>query len=209
MYAAATLFLDVCVQPDLWPDGVWPLVRTDQAQNVAALFSLAAELGIRQGGIVCRHDAAESGGSSDRPAHCQGAVAAASRPPGCGPVLPMQIVSTAAVDDGVTLDRETATYLASGCRRSPIEGASDRRAFEHLTAGVRNAVVFGAGAEFAVDRAVAALLERRIRTHAVLDAIGTADEVCAQSVVARWKRCGVDGVTVGTLTRLLTHPDAN
>jgi hypothetical protein len=56
---------------------------------------------------------------------------------------------------------------------------------------------------------VAALLERRVRTHAVLDAIGTANEVRAQSVVAHWKRCGVDGVTVRTLTRLLTHPDAN
>ena len=106
----------------------------------------------------------------------------------------------------MTLDRATATYARERLPAFPIEAANDRRAFEHLTAGVRNAVVFGAGAEFAVDRAVAALLERRVRTHAVLDAIGTADEVRAQSVVARWKRRGVDGVTVGTLARLLTRP---
>ncbi len=103
----------------------------------------------------------------------------------------------------VVPDRGHAIYLDSGCHLAPDEGTERRQSFLHLTAGVRDAVVFGAGIEYGLDRAVDALLRHRVRTHVVLDAMGTADEVVAQTIVARWKRRGVDGLTVGVLTRLL------
>jgi hypothetical protein len=64
-------------------------------------------------------------------------------------------------------------------------------------------VVFGAGVEYGLDHAVDALLRHRIRTHVVIDAMGTLDEVAAQTIVASWKRRGVDGLTVDVLARLL------
>ncbi len=72
-----------------------------------------------------------------------------------------------------------------------------------MIAGVRDAVVFGAGVEYGLDLAIAALLRRRVRTHVVLDAVGAADESAAQLVVARWKRAGADGLTVAVVERLL------
>jgi hypothetical protein len=38
----------------------------------------------------------------------------------------------------------------------------------------------------------------------VLDAMGAADEILAQTIVAGWKRRGVDGVTVDVVARLLS-----
>jgi nicotinamidase-related amidase len=204
MHPAATLLLDVCVQPDFWPGGSWPLLGRDQARNVERIFALAARLGARQGGIVCDHATADANDAPELPAHCRREDAATTRPPGCAPVLPMRVCSADAARDGDAADRTFATYLDSGCRRAPDERPSHRRGFDHLTAGVRDAVVFGAGVEYGIDRTVDALLRRRIRTHIVVDAAGSADETFAQIVVARWKRRGVDVLTAATLERLLT-----
>ena len=76
---------------------------------------------------------------------------------------------------------------------------------DHLTAGIRDAVVFGAGLEHGIDRAVDALLRRRIRTHVVLDAAASADPDQAQRIIAGWKRRGVDGATAATVLRLLAR----
>ncbi len=195
MHAAATLFLDVCVQPDLWPGGRWPLLNADQARNVVRLFALASANAVRQGGIVCRH----TGGSAE--AHCRTPGAATARPVGCVPALPMRVATSDDVD--AALDRATATYVDSGCLDAPDATPSGAQAFRYVIAGVRDAVVFGAGVELGVDRVVEALLQRRIRTHVVLDAVGTADEIRAQAVVAGWKRRGVDGVTAAIVERLL------
>jgi hypothetical protein len=204
MHPAATLFLDVCVQPDLWPDGVWPLVDAGQARNVAALFSLASRFAVRQGGVVCRHGVDGRDDPEDVPPHCRTPDASLMRPPGCEPRLPVRLAAGTQMEPRAdALDRTTAVYLDTGCQRSCDEAPSDHRAFRYLTSGVREAVVFGAGVEFGIDRAVNLLLASRIRTHVVLDAVGAADEVLAQTTVARWKRRGVDGITVATLERLL------
>ncbi len=203
MYAGATLFLDVSVQPDLWPDGAWPLMRAEQVRNVERLFALAGESAVRQGGMMCRHDAAETdaGRASGIPAHCGSLDASSARPPGCEPRLPLRIAR--GDRDGEAPDRTVAIYLDSGCRRPPDAAPVHRRAFDCLIAGVRDAVVFGAGVEYGLDLAIAALLRRRVRTHVVLDAVGAADESAAQLVVARWKRAGADGLTVAVVERLL------
>lgn len=206
IHPEAALFLDVCIQPDLWPGGAWPLLDEARARNVERLFALAARLGIRQGGIVCAHgaSAAEVAGF---PPHCEDAPAATARPPGCVPELPMRVWSPDAGRDAPAPapNRAFATYVASGCRRAPDQG-SHGGAFDHLTAGVRDAIVFGAGVEYGIDAAVDALLRRRIRTHVVLDAVGSADETEAQLVLAGWKRRGVDGITAAMLERLLEKP---
>lgn len=199
MHPAATLFLDVCVQSDLWPGGVWPLVKPAQAANIVRLFVVAETLGLRQGGVVCHHVAIGSEPDSGLPAHGRHAPAG-TRPEGCLPMLPMQVRTANSAD---VLDRAHALYVDSGCKQAPDDAPGHRRAFEHLTAGVRDAVVFGAGVEQGLDRAVDALLRRRIRTHVVLDAVSAADEDLAQRIVAGWKRRGMDGVTVETVERLL------
>ncbi len=106
-------------------------------------------------------------------------------------------------DEGRSLDREHALYVDSGCGCAPDGDVEHARAFNHLTAGVRDAVVFGAGVEGGLDQAVRALLRRRIRVHVALDAAGAADERAAQLIVADWKRLGVDGTTVGMIARML------
>ena len=204
MHPSATLFLDVCVQPDLWPDGVWPLVRNEEARNVARLFAIAGELELRQGGVVCRHLPAGSESVTGAPPHCRSVQSGHDRPAGCTPNFPMQVWTEDAEEHcKMRFDRVHAVYVDSGCGRSPDGSPRYASAFEHLTAGIRDVIVFGAGVEHGLDRVVAALLRRRIRTHVALDAVGAADEVLAQGVVARWKRRSVDGATVDTIHRLL------
>jgi hypothetical protein len=120
------------------------------------------------------------------------------------PILPLQIWTAGGGNDHtLALDRAHAVYVDGGCGQGPDDGPGRTRVFEHLTAGVRDAVVFGAGVEHGLSRAVDALLRRRIRTHVALDAVGTADEVLAQACVAGWKRRAVDGVTVEIVERML------
>jgi hypothetical protein len=206
MHPGATLFVDVAVQVDLWPDGSSPIMQPEQARNAVALFELARDLGVRQGGLVCRHD----GGPSAAPAapglppHCAGPDAGRRRPHGAIPVLPMWI-TTVDQTPGTEMpdDRRHAVYVDSGCGADPDATPERKRAFTHLTSGIRDAVVFGAGVEHGLDRAVDALLRRRVRVHVALDAAGAADEVAAQIVVAAWKRRGVDGTTVAMIARAL------
>jgi hypothetical protein len=205
MHPAATLFLDVAVQSDLWPDGSSPLMRPEEARNALALFALAKGLDVRQGGVVCRHDAS----SDARPAiamppHCTGHDAGRVRPEGGTPALPMWIATAdAASTTGMPLDRSHAIYVDSGCGMAPDETPERARAFTHLVSGIRDAVVFGAGVEHGLDEVVDALLRRRVRVHVALDAVGAVDEVAAQEVVASWKRRGVDGTTVAMIARAL------
>jgi hypothetical protein len=203
MHPVATLFFDVCVQRDLWPDGVWPLLGPDQARNVARLFCLAEDLGVRQGGIVCSHGIGGTNAPSALPVHCGAFDAAEQRADGCRPTLPLQVWRSNPTGAS-SLERDRATYVDSGCHLAPDDGPERERAFRHVTAGVRDAIVFGAGIEYGIDRTVDALLRHRIRTHVVLDAMGAADEILAQIIVADWKRRGVDGVTVEVVARLLS-----
>lgn len=204
IYAPATLFLDVCVQADLWPDGVWPLVSGKDARNIARLFAIAGELELRQGGVICRHATLDAAPVPEAPMHCRSKRSGWSRPAGCTAILPMQVWTEEPEDaPEMTLDRAHAVYVDSGCHHAPDGALRRSRAFGHLTAGIRDAVVFGAGIEHGLDRVVDALLRRRIRTHVALDAAGTADEIRAQAVVACWKRRGVDGVTVAMVHRML------
>ena len=203
MHPAATLFFDVCVQRDLWPGGVWPLLGTDHARNLVRLFRLAEEFSVRQGGIVCRHGVGGTSAPSAFPLHCGAFDAGEERADGCRPTLPLQVWRSNPTDASC-LERDCATYVDSGCHLAPDDGPERERAFRHVTAGVRDAIVFGAGIEYGIDRAVDALLRHRIRTHVVLDAMGAADEILAQTIVAGWKRRGVDGVTVDVVARLLS-----
>lgn len=184
MFPAATLFLEVCVQRDLWPAGGWPLADVATGRNVARLLAIAASTDVRRGGVLCRHGA--DGGTPTPPGlpiHCT-TPESRLEPAGCVARGPSSI------------------YVGSGCGESP-DDATCGDAFQRLTAGVRDAVVFGAGLEYGVAHAVDALLRRRIRTHLVLDAVAATDEVAAQLVVAGWKRRGVDVVTVDVVERLL------
>jgi len=204
MYPPATLFLDVCVQSELWPDGAWPLVSDEQADRVTRLFALARAHDLRQGGVVCRHVSSDATPAGDVPLHCQSIEAADRRPAGCLPILPLQVwTAEGASDHAPALDRARAVYVDSGCGHDPDDLPRRARVFAHLTAGVRDAVVFGAGVEHGLRRVVDALLRRRIRIHVALDAVGTRDEVRAQVLVAGWKRRGVDGVTVEIVERML------
>jgi len=187
MHPAATLFLDVCVQRDFWPNGAWPLVSSAEAEQMARLAALAGELGIRRGGIVCLHGASRPPAVPGAPLHCQLGLPGSARP-----------------DDAALPPVNRTTDCASGCNAAP-----DAPAFERLAAGIRDAVVFGAGVEYGLARAVDALLRRRIRVHVALDAAAAADADAAQRVVAIWKRRGVDGATVATIRRLLVAGGRN
>jgi nicotinamidase-related amidase len=202
MLPGSTLVLAVCTQQDFWPGGAWPLVDADQADAAQELFTLAASLSVRQGGICCRHEPDEAANvARDAPPHCVAGTPGVVNVPGCVPALPMIVVAPDTVVPA--LDRAHAYYVASGCR-APIDTVSSGRVvFDHLTAGIRDAVVFGAGVEHGVARTVDALLRRRVRTHVALDASAAADASEAQHVIAGWKRRGVDGVTVATIARLL------
>lgn len=205
MHAGSTLFLDVCVQRDFWPGGAWAIVRDEDARHVAELFALAAELSVRQGGVVCMHGPTPGAAPPAGPPHCADAAGMA-RPPGYLPARPAALYDPdTPLADLSVLDRTHAIYVASGCAIAPDASPAGRRLFDHLTAGVRDAVVFGAGIEHAVDRAVDALLRRRIRTHVVLDAAAPADPAEAQRVVAEWKRRTVDGLTGATVRRMLVR----
>ncbi len=206
MYPAATLFLDVCVQRDVGPDGAWPLLTAIQLANVASLFGFARERSVRQGGVVCVH--AEGGGESAAavPVHCGDLTAGHDRPAGCLPRLPVHVcLGRDEGGESARGGRERAIYLVSGCGEAPDATPRGARAFEHLIAGIRDVVVFGGGIEYGMDRVIDALVRRRVRTHVVLDAAGAVDEVSAQLVVARWKRRAVDAATVDTIDRLLTR----
>jgi hypothetical protein len=204
MHPAATVFVDVGVQRELWPGGAWPLVGEAEAAGIARLFAIARAFAVRQGGIVCRHAASSPEPAMNAPTHCGAPASADERPIDCLPALPVQLWTTAvASDPPLALDRAHAIYVDSGCAQDPDAHPVHARAFAHLTAGVRDAVVCGAGVEYGLDRVVGALLRRRIRTHVALDALGAADEVVAQTVVAGWKRRGVDGTTVEMVHRML------
>lgn len=204
MHPAATLFLDVAVQGQLWPDGAWPLVREEQAGRIARLFAIAAGREIRQGGVVCRHLSAGSDRAPFTPLHCASAHAADERPAECLPLLPLQVWTAEIESDrSAELDRAHAIYVDSGCGAGPENHPVHARVFTHLISGIRDAVVFGAGVEYGIDRVVDALLRRRIRTHVALDAMAAADEIVAQTIVASWKRRGADGVTVEMVDRML------
>lgn len=206
MHPGATIFLDVCAQRDFWPGGAWPLLDPAGAANVAALFDLAAELGIRQGGIRCTHAPGAPGGERLRgPAHAAGGSAGAEPAAGCVPAAPVIVVAPAS-STAPALDRAHAYYVATGCGAAPDTDPVCRAVVEHLLAGVRDAIVFGAGVETGLDRAVDACLRRRVHTHVVLDAAAAADPARAQEVIADWKRRGVDGLTTATVARLLRRP---
>lgn len=101
------------------------------------------------------------------------------------------------------MDRAHAIFLGSGCVLPITQTSSFAPVFAHLIAGVRDAVVFGAGVEFGIAHVVEALLEARVRTHLVLDATGAADAAAAQVLIGGWKRRGVDVLTMATVERLL------
>lgn len=205
MYPAATLFFDVCVQNELWPGGSWPLVSHDQRRSIERMFALGGSLSIRQGGIVCRHGPGGPPPLPDTPPHCRDESTWSARPLLCAPVLPAWIETSDEAAEEPPLDRSVALYLDSGCALRPDAGGAYGRFFAHMTAGIRDAVVFGAGLEHGMARVIEALLARRIRTHVVLDASGAADEVAAQLVVAVWKRQGVDVTTEAMIERLLRN----
>jgi nicotinamidase-related amidase len=201
MLPGSTLFFDACTQRDFWPGGAWPLVDQETARNVATLFALAASLGIRQGGVCCAHPPDLATPSGD-PRHCVVGADGTARAPGCAPARPMAI-TVPAERAVLALDRTHAYYVTTGCLRAADAEPGDRIVIDHLTAGVRDAVVFGAGVETALDHVVDALLRRRVRTHVVLDAVGALDPARAQQVIESWKRRGVDGLTTATVARLL------
>jgi len=210
VYAGSTLFFDVCLQPELGPDGAWPLLSAEELGAARALFRGAAAVAVRQAGIVCAH------GTPVEPPHCRGPAAAASRLDACAPVLPVAVVAPQRPDGTAptagdalpggglpVLDRVHAYYVATDCRAPVDADAATRAVVDHVTAGIRDAVVFGAGVECGLARAVDALLRRHIRTHVALDAAGAADPAEAQRVIADWKRRTVDVTTVAMVLRLL------
>jgi nicotinamidase-related amidase len=212
MVPGSTLFVAVCTQRDFWPGGAATLVGDETAANVATLVALAMRLGIREGGICCEHDSPRllsppdpTPPPSTAPArlapHCLAGTPGAAVTPSCTPALPLAIVAAGSVTP--RLDRAHAYYVASGCGNAVDTDPVHRRVFDHLTAGVRDAVVFGAGVEYGLAHAVDALLCRRVRTHVALDAASAADDAEAQAVIGRWKQRGVDGATTATLARLL------
>src|SRR5205085_9335949 len=78
-----------------------------------------------------------------RVAHCLAGTPGAAIVAGCTPALPLVIVEAGIV--APLLDRAHAYYVASGCGGAIDADPAQRRVFDHLTAGVRDAVVFGAG----------------------------------------------------------------
>jgi hypothetical protein len=182
MFPAATLFLDVCAQWELWPGGTWPIVTVEVARMVARMFDLAAISPVRRGSVRCRHDDGGEAAAAGSLPHCRG--------PGAS-LLPL--------DRAV---RPVDCVVESGCAVAPDQGRH-APSFRRMTAGIRDAVVFGAGLEYGIAHATRAFLRSRIRTHLVIDAAGAADEVAAQLVVADLKRQGADVVTVDVVVRLL------
>jgi hypothetical protein len=193
----ATLILDVGTQRDLWPGGCWPLLGKFEAERAVYLCHLAGVLGVRSGGVYCAHGETVAG----LPPHCVTASDGAARCERCPPARPEQVWAPALPSP--TLDRNHAVYLTTGCSEAVDREPGSRAVFDHLTAGVRDAVVFGAGLELGVARVVEALLARRIRTHLALDASGAVDDAAAQTVLAGWKRRTLDVVTTATVERLL------
>jgi len=198
MHAESTVFFDVCLQRDLGSGGAWPILSPGHAQRAGELFACAARWRIRQGGIVCVHDGRATG-----PPHALAGSAGGERLDGCVPVLPAVTVDVWCDQLDTPVDRSHAFYLATGCAGAPDETPLERRVFEHLIAGIRDAVVFGAGIEYAMARAIDALLRRRVRTHVALDATGSADPAEGQRIIADWKRRMVDVTTAAMVIRLL------
>ncbi len=204
MLPGSALFFDVCAQRDFWPGGAWPMMDDGGAQNVAMLFALAAELGIRQGGIRCVH-ALDAPLGTDAPSHAVLGTPGADAAPGCMPLRPVALV-TPGERLPPAMDRAHSYYVATGCSAPPDRDPQCRAVVDHLTAGVRDAIVFGAALETGLAEAVDACLRRRLRTHVVLDAAAMSDAARAQELVAGWKRRGVDGLTTPTVVRLLRRP---
>lgn len=202
MLPGSTLLLAVCVQSDFWPGGAWPLVDSATADTIAELCALGTTLSARQGGVCCRHHTGAAADPGAGPPHCRAGTAGERCAPGCLPAAPVLLVDPDATSTW-TRDRSHALYVASGCVADVDATPNGRAAFDHLTAGIRDAVVFGAGVEYGIARAVDALLRRRVRTHLVLDAAAVADPAKAQRVVALWKRRAVDALTMATTARLL------
>jgi len=185
MFPAATLFLEVCVQRELWPGGSWPLVDSEAERRVVRVLELAAGSPVRYGSIRCRHGADGYAAAIGAAPHAEGPQAT-ERPAGVPPIP----------DDAYVMD--------SGCGLAPDEGVH-AEVFRRMTAGIRDAVVFGAGAEYGIARAIGALLRRRIRTHLVLDAAGVGEDVAAQLVVAALKRRGLDVLTSDVVARWVSR----
>jgi nicotinamidase-related amidase len=202
MHAGSTLFVDVGLQRDRWPGGAWPGVGGDEIREIERLCAIARELGVRRGGVLCLH-APGTWSSLPGPPHCVRGTPGAEPIASCVPALPVQVWTGDAGEAAARLDRAHAVYVASGCAAPVDATTATRRAFDHLTAGVRDAVVFGVGVEHGIARAVDGLLRRRIRAHVPLDAAGAVDLAEAQRVIATWKRRGVDAATTVTLDRLL------
>jgi hypothetical protein len=193
----ATLILDVGTQCDLWPGGCWPLLGEAEAERAVYLCRLAGTLGVRSGGVYCAHGETVAG----LPRHCEAGSDGAARCERCPPARREQV--WAAEAPSRTLDRSHAVYLTTGCSEAVDREPGLRAVFDHMTAGVRDAVVFGAGLELGVARVVEALLARRIRTHLALDASGAVDDAEAQTLLGGWKRRTLDVVTTATVARLL------
>src|SRR5690349_7149461 len=133
MLPGSTLFLAVCTQRDYWPGGAWPLVDDDTAAAIAELFALAARLDVREGAVVCCHDGAVAAAI---PAHCRTGAPGSAPAPGCAPARPNAIVTPGALP---ALDRDHTYEVASGCAVAVDDDAAWRAAFDHLTAGIRDA----------------------------------------------------------------------
>ena len=209
MLPGSTLFLIVCAQQDFWPGGAWPLVDAATARTIAELCVLGDALGVRRGGICCRHTSdalarPADGAARAEPPHCLAGTAGEASTLSCLPAASVLLVDPSTTPIPV-LDRDHVYWVASGCVAVVDAEPAGRLVFEHLAAGIRDAVVFGAGVEYGIARAVDALLRRRVRTHVVLDAAAPADPAQAQQVIAEWKRRGVDGATALTIARLLRH----
>lgn len=204
MRAPSTLFFDIAAQRDLWPGGAWPLVDDSTRENIERLFAIAARLHVRQGGVMCLHDDVAAARDGIAAPHCLLGTHGADRAAECEPVLPPRVWhATAAELDADSLDRSHTDYLASGCAAAPDSRPGLTRVLAHVTAGILDVVVFGAAIELAMDRAVQALLRRRIRTHVVLDASSAVTAESAQQVISVWKRGTVDVTTTATIERLL------
>src|SRR5262249_49475357 len=105
MHPPATLFIDVCVQNDFWPDGAWPLVSAAEMKPIVRLCVLAAELGVRRHGIVCLHGGSGPAAAPGVPLHCAAGRAGSERPAAAPLPTP-----------------NAATDSASGCGAAPDVG---------------------------------------------------------------------------------------
>ncbi len=197
MHAGSTLFLDVGTQHDLWPGGLWPLLDEPACDQVRLLCALGCTLDVRAGGICCAHEIEPAG----RPTHCVTGTHGAERVEACAARLPVRLFSLESQERPA--GRAYTSYLGSGCAVAIATAPSQQAVFAHLIAGVRDAVVFGAGIEFGIAHVIEALLLARVRTHLAIDATGAADAAHAQTLLEGWKRRGVDVLTTATVERLL------